>query len=109
MKILLLVFLIILKYNLHSSELIDIIGHIKHYKTKSDETLIDIARSNNLAFPEIMSANTALNDPWVVEAEQHILLPNRHLLPNVKREGIVVNKGDLRLYYFSKDQKIYSI
>ncbi len=103
MKILLLVFLIILKYNLHSSELIDIIG-----KTKSDETLIDIARSNNLAFPEIMSANTVLNDPWVVEAEQHILLPNRHLLPNVKREGIVVNKGDLRLYYFSKDQKVYS-
>ena len=108
MKILLLVFFIILKYNLHSSELIDIIGHIKYYKTKSDETLIDIARSNNLAFPEIMSANTVLNDPWVVEAEQHILLPNRHLLPNVKREGIVVNKGDLRLYYFSKDQKIYS-
>ncbi len=108
MKTLLLVFLIILKYNLHSSELIDIIGHIKYYKTKSDETLIDIARSNNLAFPEIMSANTVLNDPWVVEASQHILLPNRHLLPNVKREGIVVNKGDLRLYYFSKDQKVYS-
>ena len=38
MKILLLVFLIILKYNLHSSELIDIIGHTKYYKTKSDET-----------------------------------------------------------------------
>ena len=108
MKILLLVFFIILKYNLHSNELIDIIGHIKYYKTKSDETLIDIARSNNLAFPEIMSANAVLNDPWVVEAEQHILLPSRHLLPNVKREGIVVNKGDLRLYYFSKDKKVYS-
>ena len=29
-------------------------------------------------------------------------------MPNVKREGIVVNKGDLRLYYFSKDKNIYT-
>ena len=99
MKILLLVLLFILKYNLYSNELIDIIGNISFYKTKNDENLIDIARSHNLAFPEIMSANQGINDPWVIEAEKHILLPNQHLLPNINREGIVVNKGDLRLYY----------
>ena len=108
MKTLLFVLLFTLKYSLYSNELIDIIGNIKFYKTKSDENLIDIARSNNLAFPEIMSANQEINDPWVIEAEKHLLLPNKHLLPNVKREGIVVNKGDLRLYYFSEDKKVYS-
>ena len=80
------------KYNLFSSELIDLIGNDKYYRTTTaDETLIDIARANNLAFPEILSANSELNDPWVLEAEVTMLLPKRHLLPSTKREGIVVN------------------
>ena len=108
MKIILLVFIILFKYNLHSNELIDLIGNDKYYKTKQDETLIDIARANNLAFPDIMSANKGLNDPWVVESEINLLLPKRHLLPKAKREGIIVNKGDLRLYYFAKDNTVYS-
>ena len=108
MKIILFSLILILKYNLYSSELIDLIGNDKYYKTKLDETLIDIARENNLAFPEIMSANEGLNDPWVVEPEVSLLLPRRHLLPSTKREGIIVNKGDLRLYYFAKDNSIYT-
>ena len=108
MKIILLVFIILFKYSLHSNELIDLIGNDKYYKTKQDETLIDIARANNLAFPDIMSANKGLNDPWVVESEINLLLPKRHLLPKAKREGIIVNKGDLRLYYFAKDNMVYS-
>ena len=47
-----------------------------------------------------MSANQGLDDPWVVEPEKNLLLPQRHLLPRAKREGVIVNKGDLRLYYF---------
>ena len=108
MKILLIILSIAINYNIHSFELIDLIGYDKYYKTKKDETLIDIARANNLAFPEIMSANQGLDDPWVVEPEKNLLLPQRHLLPNVKREGVIVNKGDLRLYYFSKENKVYS-
>ena len=108
MKIFLIILLIILNHNIHSSELIDLIGYDKYYKTKKDETLIDIARANNLAFPEIMSANQGLDDPWVVEPEKNLLLPQRHLLPSAKREGVIVNKGDLRLYYFSKENKVYS-
>ena len=108
MKILLIILSIAINYNIHSSELIDLIGYDKYYKTKKDETLIDIARANNLAFPEIMSANQGLDDPWVVEPEKNLLLPQRHLLPSAKREGVIVNKGDLRLYYFSKENKVYS-
>ena len=108
MKIILFIFLSLHNYNLYSSELIDLIGNTKYYTTKQDETLIDIARANNLAFPEIMSANKGLDDPWVIKPDITVLLPKRHLLPNVKREGIVVNKGDLRLYYFSKNNRVYS-
>lgn len=108
MKFFLVILFIFKQFNLYSNELTDIIGNQSFYKTKYDETLIEIARSNNLAFPEIMSANDDLNDPWVVQPEKHLLLPNKHLLPNVKREGIVVNKGDLRLYYFAKNKEVHS-
>ena len=55
MKIILIISIVLFKYSLHSNELIDLIGNDKYYKTKQDETLIDIARSNNLAFPEIIT------------------------------------------------------
>ena len=66
MKFFLVILFIFKQFNLYSNELTDIIGNQSFYKTKYDETLIEIARSNNLAFPEIMSANDDLNDPWVV-------------------------------------------
>ena len=60
MKIFLIILSIFKLIIIHSKELIDLIGYIKYYKTKKDETLIDIARINNLAFPEIMSANQGI-------------------------------------------------
>ena len=92
MKIILIISIVLFKYSLHSNELIDLIGNDKYYKTKQDETLIDIARANNLAFPDIMSANKGLNDPWVVESEINLLLPKRHLLPKAGDAQRLLNK-----------------
>ena len=48
MKNLISILFLLFYYNLQSKELTDIIGHIQSYKTDNDETLVDIARSNNL-------------------------------------------------------------
>jgi L,D-transpeptidase ErfK/SrfK len=40
-------------------------------------------------------------DPWLPGATR-LAVPNARLLPSGKREGIVVNLGDLHLYYFAK-------
>ena len=97
----------IFQYNVKAKEIEDIIGHISFYKIKNDQDLIEISRSNNLAFPEVMQANKTIIDPWVLESDKNILLPSRHILPDTSREGIIVNKGDLRIYYYS-EKKIYS-
>ncbi len=98
------IFIFLLNFVLYATENTDVIGNIKYYTIKKDETLISIARRFNLSFPEIMSANSSINDPWLLEEGVTIILPTRHILPSNKREGVVINKGDLRVYYYKNEQ-----
>ncbi len=93
----LLYFLILLSF---SSANIDIIGYNEYYLVEKDETLIDISRKHNLAFPEVMSANPQISDPWILENNKKILLPKRHILPKGNQDGLIINIADLRAYYF---------
>lgn len=79
----------------------DLIGETTYYLTRGDENLLDVARERNLGMPEISAVNPGI-DPWVPGAERLITLPTQFILPDAPREGIVVNYGDLRLYYFPK-------
>jgi L,D-transpeptidase ErfK/SrfK len=80
----------------------DLIGEVTPYITHADETLLDIARSHNLGMPEISAVNPGI-DPWVPGPEMLLTLPTAFILPDAPREGIVINYGDLRLYYFPKN------
>ena len=94
MKIFLYILVILYgNYSLFSQQLEDIIGNITLYTIKKDETLIDISRRYNLAFPEVLLTNPDIDDPWLLEEGKVISLPTRHLLPNGKRKGIIINKG----------------
>lgn len=79
----------------------DLIGETTFYLTRGDENLLDVARERNLGMPEISAVNPGI-DPWVPGAERLITLPTQFILPDAPRRGIVVNYGDLRLYYFPK-------
>jgi len=108
MKLIIYIIIIVLPYfNLFSSPVEDIVGNIKSYTIKKGQTLIDISRKHNLAFPEVMLSNPDIQDPWVLEEGKTIKLPSRHILPNGIREGIIINKGDLRAYFF-KDQNVFT-
>ena len=107
-KVIFIILIVSINLNLFSSQEEELIGYISYYKVKRDENLIEIARKNNLSFPEIMIANPKIEDPWVLRENEVILLPTRHILPDTKKNGIVVNKGDLRIYYYANNSKIYS-
>jgi len=77
----------------------DIIGGNEYYRVKEGETLLEIARLHDLGFIELVSANPGM-DPWIPEADRTILLPSQHILPDAPRRGIVINRPELRLYYF---------
>ena len=83
----------------------DLIGVNIYYTTNKDDTLISIARKYDISFADILSANNVNMDPWIPGKNKKLLIPKSHILPFSRREGVVINIGDLRLYYF-KNGKI---
>jgi L,D-transpeptidase ErfK/SrfK len=86
----------------------DIVGVNTYYTTTKDDTLISIARKYDISFADILSANNPKMDPWIPGAKKKLLIPISHILPSSKRDGIVINIGDLRLYYYSEGKLIDS-
>lgn len=80
----------------------DVVGRASVYKTKSSDTLIDIARRNGLGYTELVAANPGV-DPWLPGEGVELTLPTEHLLPRAPREGIVLNLADQRVYFFPSD------
>ena len=107
-KITIIIILFSINLNLFSSQEEELLGNLSYYKIENNDNLIEIARKNNLSFPEIMIANPKIDDPWMLNEGEIIILPKRHILPDSKKEGIVVNKGDLRVYFYGDDSKILS-
>jgi len=70
--------------------------------TNERDTLSDFAREYGLGYDELIAANPHV-DPWLPGANTPILLPTQFVLPDVPREGIVLNIASKRLFYFPRD------
>lgn len=77
------------------------IGGIKQHRVREKETLLDIARQFDLGFNEIRDLYPQL-DLWLPPSGMVMQIPSRWILPDGKRDQIVVNIAELRLYYFSR-------
>ncbi|OGW73023.1 MAG: hypothetical protein A3J81_02705, partial [Nitrospirae bacterium RIFOXYB2_FULL_43_5] len=79
-----------------------VVGSLKGYIVKNDESLIEIARKFKLGYNEIADANPDI-DPFVPGNGTSVAIPSFWILPDVKSyEGIVINLSEMRLYYFFK-------
>ena len=67
--------------------------------TSSNDTLTDFARAYGLGYDELIAANPDI-DPWLPGENTPVLLPTQFVLPDVPREGIVLNIASKRLFYF---------
>lgn len=80
----------------------DMIGEITSYTVKNEDTMWDLAVEFRVGFIELVAANQGV-DVWVPEVGSSITVPSEHILPDAPREGLIVNIGDMRLYYFPPD------
>ena len=78
---------------------VDVIGQMSTITASSNDTLLDIARRYDLGQNEILLANPSI-DRWLPDDNAIVVLPNRFILPNVERTGMVLNLPEMRLYYF---------
>ena len=78
---------------------VDLVGEIYSTRTVQDDTLLDVARLHDIGQDEILLANPSV-DRWLPEDGAVVTLPNRYILPDAKRSGLVLNLPEMRLYYF---------
>lgn len=85
----------------------DIQGEMASTLTFANDTLLDIARAEELGLVELMAANSGV-DPWYPGENVKLVLPTAHIVPDAPRTGIIVNLAELRLYYFHAEKGLFS-
>lgn len=78
---------------------VTVIGSPQHHMTKKGEDLLDVARHYDLGWTEI-GAMYRQWDPFLPPPNLNILIPTMWIVPAGRSAQIVVNTGEMRLYYF---------
>jgi L,D-transpeptidase ErfK/SrfK len=79
-----------------------LIGELVTSRTVYEDTFAALAQRYSLGYQKLVDANPEV-DPWLPGEGTPITLPFKHVLPDVQREGIVINLPEYRLYYFLPD------
>lgn len=69
-------------------------------ETKFEDTLMQLGRQYNVGYVEMVAANPGI-DPILPGEGQRVVIPQRHLLPDASREGLVINLAEMRMYNFT--------
>ncbi len=89
-----------------------VVGFPFYFTARNKDTLLDIARQNNLGYADMRQANPKV-DMWVPGEGTEVMVPSFYVLPNVPRTGIVINRAEKRLYYYPPNDpnqvRIYTI
>lgn len=79
----------------------DLVGENRYIRALHSDSLHDIACRNNIGVEEIFMANDpAKIDHWAPGEGTRVLIPQRFILPNAPRAGVVVNIPEMRLYFY---------
>jgi L,D-transpeptidase ErfK/SrfK len=77
-----------------------LIGEIQHSYVGYGDTITTLAQRYDLGYNALENANPHLNPARGISAGAPVQIPTRHLLPNLPRQGIVINLPEMRMYYF---------
>jgi L,D-transpeptidase ErfK/SrfK/L,D-transpeptidase YbiS len=82
-----------------------IIGDKVTHKIQKGDYFQALAEQYNVGFLAMLVANPGV-DPFLPEQKKEIVIPKQMLLPYGKREGIVINLTELRLYYYPEGESL---
>ena len=78
----------------------DLAGQPAVLTTRYEDTFAGIGNREALGYLELVKANPGV-DPWLPGEGTSITLPRHYVMPEAKRQGIVINLSEYRLYYFT--------
>jgi L,D-transpeptidase ErfK/SrfK len=76
-----------------------VVGEIREYVIQPGEGMNDIARKFNVGYTALAAANPGV-DQFAPGVGRRLIIPSLYILPDAPREGIVLNLGQYRLFYF---------
>jgi L,D-transpeptidase ErfK/SrfK len=76
-----------------------VIGVPFYVKSRHADTLLDIGRHNQLGYQDMEQANPKV-DMWLPGDGNDVLIPTFFVLPTTARTGLVLNRPEMRLYYY---------
>lgn len=78
---------------------VTVVGSIQHYRLKKGDDLLEVARHYDLGWTEI-GAMYRHWDPFLPPPGAEMTIPTLWIVPSGHSAQIVVNTGEMRLYYF---------
>jgi L,D-transpeptidase ErfK/SrfK len=85
-----------------------VIGRMAVVRLRRGDTLPDIARHFSLGINTVSAANPGV-DIWTPGAGEGIVLPLSFMLPEARRNGIVINLAAMRLFYYKRDGNLQAV
>ncbi len=87
---------------------VTVVGHLQHYRIKKGDDLLEIARHFGLGYSEI-GVKYRNWDPFLPPVGAEITIPTLWIAPDSRGKQIIVNTGEMRLYYFvKKETQVYT-
>ncbi|SOB77243.1 L,D-transpeptidase ErfK/SrfK [Marinobacter sp. LV10R510-11A] len=87
----------------------DLAGRLDVFTTRYEDTFAGVGNQLALGYLELVKANPGV-DPWLPGEGTVITLPRQYVIPEARREGIVINLAEYRLYYFTGDSvEVYPV
>ena len=87
----------------------DVVGQVQVIKAQYEDSFADLGETYELGYSEMVAANPGVVAWLPVKTkgeEADVVLPTQFVLPPGKREGIVINLAEYRLYYYPKGRDV---
>ncbi|MEW6657046.1 MAG: L,D-transpeptidase family protein [Thermodesulfobacteriota bacterium] len=86
---------------------VTVVGSLQRHLLKKGDDLLEIARSYGLGYSEI-GVMYRHWDPFLPPVGQEMIIPTRWIVPDSRGRQIIVNTGEMRLYYFKTPTQVYT-
>lgn len=84
----------------------NIVGSMQQAYIEPGDTVNTVARRYDIGALELLLANPNLRLNQALRTWDKVLIPSAFILPDVPREGIIINLAELRLYYYPPGQSV---
>lgn len=84
----------------------ELVGKIEYTRPEIGETLSDVGIRYDIGYYNMVRANPQVDSTRPLPPETRLVIPAQFILPQVPREGLVINLAEYRLYYYPPNDNV---